>query len=87
MSRVTLFFLPGTFVSTFFAMPLFHWEEDGQPIVTTRLLIYWAVTLPLTIVAVTFWLRFEAREKDNLTPQTRRQNTDLIELEKLEAEI
>ena len=72
---VTLFFLPGTFVSTMFAMPLFHWEDDGEPIATPRLLIYFAVTLPLTAITIFFWLRFEGQEKISATKRTRRQDT------------
>ena len=37
-------------------MPLFDWQAArGSPVVTHRFWIYWAITIPLTIVVVAIW--------------------------------
>lgn len=56
LAAVTVVFLPGTFVAAFFAMPLFQWDVDApSSIVSNRFWIYWAVTVPLTILTVVSW--------------------------------
>ncbi|KAI9838488.1 MAG: hypothetical protein M1838_004562 [Thelocarpon superellum] len=83
---VTILFLPGTYISTLFAMPLFDWDAGpGEPVATARFWIYWAVTGPLTIVTLIIWLLWlrrevarnrqedeDARESGNLEPGRRR---------------
>ena len=62
IAGITLIFFPGTFISTLFAMPLFHWESDT--VVNSKFWIYWAFTIPLTLVLVGAWLvwnRWQAR--------------------------
>ena len=63
IALLTMLFLPGTFVSTFFAMPLFNWQAERQSdVVNSRFWIYWAVTVPGTLavlVAWRFWWQFE----------------------------
>ncbi|KAH8810749.1 hypothetical protein F5884DRAFT_875544 [Xylogone sp. PMI_703] len=50
---LTTFFLPGTFMATFFAMPLFNWSQPSISQVTSHhFWIYWAVTVPLTLVTI-----------------------------------
>lgn len=69
LAAVTIIFLPGTFVAAFFAMPLFHWETAptaGHSIMTRQFWLYWAVTLPLTLVTVgswLLWMRLQARRR------------------------
>ncbi|KAF5004108.1 hypothetical protein FDECE_9381 [Fusarium decemcellulare] len=81
---LTTFFLPGTFMATFFAMPLLNWSQPSITEVATRhLWVYWAVTGPLTltimasVIAWAFWhnrhiqlLRSLARESVSLTVST-----------------
>jgi hypothetical protein len=60
LSIVTMFFLPGTFVSSLFSMPLFDWDATnssyGNPAVwKPRLGIYMAITAPLTLLTFTIW--------------------------------
>lgn len=57
IAAVTVVFLPGTFVAAFFAMPLFHWNVDSSSAIMSEYFwIYWAVTVPLTIVTVIVWI-------------------------------
>ena len=58
MAAVTVVFLPGTFVSALFSMPLFQWDTKtvGHSGVSRQFWVYWAVTLPLTFVTVLLWL-------------------------------
>ncbi|KAH0499049.1 hypothetical protein TgHK011_006266 [Trichoderma gracile] len=50
IALLTTFFLPGTFIASFFAMPLFDWSEPTLSRVANRhFWVYWAVTGPLTL--------------------------------------
>ena len=57
LAAVTVAFLPGTFVAAFFAMPLFRWDavDDGM-VVSKRFWVYWAVTIPLTVLTLMVWV-------------------------------
>jgi Mg2+ and Co2+ transporter CorA len=53
---MSIFFLPGTFVSSFFSMDMFNWgAPKGSPVVSPRFWIYWVVTVPLTLVVLMIW--------------------------------
>ena len=58
---VTMVFLPGTYVSALFAVPLFRWDAPpGQPVVVQdRFWYYWAVTVPLTVAVLLLWMAWE----------------------------
>lgn len=53
-------FLPGTFVSTLFSIPMFNWQAassgSSQRSVSAYFWMYWAVTIPLTIAVMTGWV-------------------------------
>jgi len=56
---VGLIYLPGTFVSGMFGMNFFDFsEESGHQSwkVSDKLWMYWAITLPLTLVTVIVWV-------------------------------
>ncbi|PVI01045.1 hypothetical protein DM02DRAFT_654943 [Periconia macrospinosa] len=55
IAAVTMFFLPGTAVATLFAMPLFKWDSETGSVVNNHLWIYWAVTVPLTLLTFIVW--------------------------------
>jgi hypothetical protein len=73
ISLLTMLFLPATFVSILFAIPLFNWSADNiSAVATPHAWIYLAVALPLTIATVAIWfawLRFNqtmrSREAQN----------------------
>ncbi|KAI9870322.1 MAG: hypothetical protein M1830_004380 [Pleopsidium flavum] len=50
---LTMVFLPGTFISSLFAMPLMQWQNDV--VLTSRFWIYWAITIPLTFLVLLLW--------------------------------
>ncbi|KAH9210510.1 hypothetical protein DL95DRAFT_343006, partial [Leptodontidium sp. 2 PMI_412] len=53
---LTMAFLPGTFVAVpFFAMPLFDWQAPADSVLSSRLWVYWAVTIPATLVVLIAW--------------------------------
>ncbi|KAE9376117.1 hypothetical protein N431DRAFT_333189, partial [Stipitochalara longipes BDJ] len=51
---LTMFFLPGTFFAAFFAMPLFDWGSSSSA-GGHKLWIYWATTVPATILVLVVW--------------------------------
>ena len=55
LAVVTMVFLPGTFTASIFAMPLFDWDAQGN-VAKPKLYVYFAVTLPLTMVTFGIWL-------------------------------
>ncbi|KAJ6781759.1 hypothetical protein PWT90_05995 [Aphanocladium album] len=62
LAIVTMFFLPGSFVSALFSMPMFEWNTvnlNSRSIgvgLLPQFGLYWVITLPLTVV--TFFLYF-----------------------------
>jgi hypothetical protein len=59
LSLVTMFFLPWTFVATLFSSPLLNWNQDQskstEKTVDGWFWIYWAVTIPLTLLNFEIW--------------------------------
>lgn len=57
IALLTMVILPGTFISTLFAIPLFNWDaESWRDVPKSRFWFYWALTIPLTILTVAMWL-------------------------------
>ena len=56
IAAVTMCFLPGTFVSSVFAMPMIAWNAAPEHAVSSHFWIYWAITVPLTGSVVLVWL-------------------------------
>jgi Mg2+ and Co2+ transporter CorA len=54
IAAITMIFLPGTFVASLFAMPLFDWTSTN--VFRSGFWIYWAITVPLTALTVLLWL-------------------------------
>ena len=56
ISFLTLTFLPATFVSTIFSMSFFNFNPVSRSwTVSDKFWVYWAVTIPLTVVASIVW--------------------------------
>ncbi|CAI6340158.1 unnamed protein product [Periconia digitata] len=59
---VGLIYLPGTFISGLFGMSFFELMEDGNGHhvwqVSERLWLYWAITIPLTVLTIIVWVVF-----------------------------
>lgn len=71
LAVVTMFFLPGSFVSALFSMPMFEWDKVD---LSSRFIgvstmpqfgLYWVITIPLTLVTFIlyfWWLWFSKKE-------------------------
>ena len=60
LTAVATTLLPGTFVATLFSMDMFDWFAKGEErVVSERLWVYWAVTVPLTLGTVGLWLGWD----------------------------
>lgn len=51
---MTMVFLPGTFFAALFAVPSLDW--DGPHIITSKFWVYWAFTIPFTLVVFIAWI-------------------------------
>jgi len=68
---MTIAFLPGTFISALFSMEMFNWQApQGASVVSSRFWIYWAITVPLTLLVFsiwTVWIRINDGKADQST--------------------
>ncbi|KAK4129170.1 hypothetical protein N657DRAFT_676831 [Parathielavia appendiculata] len=55
IALLTMIFLPATFISAIFSTSFFNYGEDGSWLVSDKLWIYWATTIPATIATVVLW--------------------------------
>ncbi|KAJ3476728.1 hypothetical protein NLG97_g9030 [Lecanicillium saksenae] len=85
LAIVTMFFLPGSFVSALFSMPMFKWDKvdaDSRSIgvgLLPQFSLYWAITLPLTVVTFVLyfmWLWQLKRERDQGFDRVSRKSVD-----------
>jgi hypothetical protein len=67
LSLLGAIFLPATYLASVFSMTFFNFQNGGDgggPIVAPTLWIYFAITIPLTLVIVLVWWVWEKnREK------------------------
>jgi hypothetical protein len=60
IALLTMVVLPGTFISTLFAIPLFNWDaESWRDVPKPRFWFYWVLTVPLTILTVVVGLAWQ----------------------------
>ncbi|KAH6720635.1 hypothetical protein BKA61DRAFT_652037 [Leptodontidium sp. MPI-SDFR-AT-0119] len=60
ISLLTMVVLPGTFISTLFAVPLFDWDANSwSGVAKPRFWFYWAITVPLTLITLAIWMVWE----------------------------
>ena len=57
---MTMAFLPGTFFAALFALPSLQWDEPG--VIRSNFWVYWAFTLPATLMVFATWLVSTNRE-------------------------
>lgn len=61
LAVITAVFLPGEFMSSLFGMGIFDWQSDSSsggdndPVVGYDFWVYWATTIPLTIIILVLW--------------------------------
>ncbi|KAH8171344.1 hypothetical protein LIA77_08111 [Sarocladium implicatum] len=72
LAVVTMFFLPGSFVSALFSTDLFAWDavdqrsSDISVPTTPQMTLYWALTIPLTVMTFVLyflWLWYQKKER------------------------
>ena len=61
ITAITLIFLPGTFVATFFSTTFWDFSPDNDGVkVTYWVYLYFVVTIGLTLLVLIMWRRFSA---------------------------
>ncbi|KAL8823311.1 MAG: hypothetical protein Q9191_005976 [Dirinaria sp. TL-2023a] len=71
---MSIVFLPGTFISSFFSMGMFDWQApSGDSVLSSRFWVYWAVTIPLTLAVLSIWLVWLHSHEDRDTTSRRAQ--------------
>jgi cytochrome b561 len=59
ITAITLIFLPGTFVATFFSTTFWDFSPDNRgPKVTYWVYLYFVVTIGLTLLVLVVWRKF-----------------------------
>ncbi|KAK2026819.1 hypothetical protein LX32DRAFT_622064 [Colletotrichum zoysiae] len=56
-------FLPGTFLASVFSMTFFDFGKDADPVISKEIWVYFAITIPLTILIVGGWMIFDRRRE------------------------
>ncbi|KAF7547798.1 hypothetical protein G7Z17_g7492 [Cylindrodendrum hubeiense] len=72
LSLMGALFLPGTYLASVFSMTFFNFEE-GIPVVSVQLWIYFAVTVPITALIVGAWMMIDKHRMK----QAKRDDADL----------
>ncbi|OHW96292.1 MIT CorA-like divalent cation transporter [Colletotrichum incanum] len=77
-------FLPGTFLASVFSMTFFDFGNGADPVISKELWVYFAITIPLTIVIVGGWILFDRRREGKFASE----DADLEKnIEHMEADI
>lgn len=56
VAAMTLIFLPGTFICSFFSMSFFNWHAGPGESITSSLWVYFAAAVPLTALVILAWI-------------------------------
>ncbi|KAI5357830.1 Putative corA, transmembrane region [Septoria linicola] len=83
IATLTLIFLPGTAVASFFGMDgMFNWyPQAGEKIASPYIYIFFVVTVPLTLVVYALWLWWFARMEKEHKKNAPDLNFDMYEQE------
>ncbi|KKA28105.1 hypothetical protein TD95_002324 [Thielaviopsis punctulata] len=81
LSLLGALFLPGTFLSSIFSMTFFNYQDDSAPAMSSKIWVYFAITIPLTIVVLLLWLAYEAWRKKQYAEQDKAVDEDWVRLE------
>lgn len=61
LALLTMLFLPGTFCASFFAMPWFDFDMSGDLFAHGKFWLYWAITIPLTVIVLLIYATYLLR--------------------------
>ncbi|KAJ8065243.1 hypothetical protein OCU04_005945 [Sclerotinia nivalis] len=75
ISLLSAIFFPGVYLASVFSMTFFNFQNDGTPAVSESFWLYWAVTIPCTMIIVGWWYIWEKKRE-------RRYNLEDIDLER-----
>lgn len=75
ISLLSAIFFPGAYLASVFSMTFFNFQNDGTPAVSESFWLYWAVTIPCTMIIVGWWYIWEKKRE-------RRYNLEDIDLER-----
>lgn len=85
LAIVTMFFLPGSFISAIFSMPMFDWSDIDKSSTSIgvglmpQFSLYWVITVPLTVATFALyflWLRAQKKEFVRKIESVRRHKMD-----------
>ncbi|KAI1647966.1 uncharacterized protein F4817DRAFT_315209 [Daldinia loculata] len=62
IAAMTMIFLPGMFFASLFSVPLLHWDQE-EGVVGDNFWVYWAFTIPSTVLIVILWLVITQRKR------------------------
>ncbi|KAF7552305.1 hypothetical protein G7046_g7443 [Stylonectria norvegica] len=89
LAVVTMFFLPGSFISALFSTSCFDWDDankQGSNIsvrTTPQFGLYWAITVPLTIVTFILyfmWLWWQTTKREQQSQEAKKQAAQQAEV-------
>ena len=70
---LTMVFLPGTAVASFFSITMFNWSADqGQEVVSGYLWVYFVLAVPLTAIVLAIWWTCARRREKELRKRNAR---------------
>lgn len=59
ISLLGAIFFPGAYLASVFSMTFFNWQSNNGQYVSEKFWMYWAITIPVTIVIVAIWFVWE----------------------------
>lgn len=79
LTMLGVMFLPGAFLSSIFGMPFFDFSDDIRNSVSPRLYVFFVIFVPLTIIILVFWWKFD--EYSTAQADTKVSDSEMDELE------
>jgi hypothetical protein len=63
ISLLGAIFFPGAYLASVFSMTFFNFQNSDGPSLSKEFWIYWAFTIPITVVIVAIWYVWEKRRE------------------------
>jgi hypothetical protein len=63
ISLLGAIFFPGAYLASVFSMTFFNFQNSEGPSVSEQFWIYWAVTIPVTVIIVAIWYVWEKKRE------------------------
>jgi hypothetical protein len=63
ISLLGAIFFPGAYLASVFSMTFFNFQNSSGPSVSESFWIYWAVTIPITMIIVGVWYVWEKKRE------------------------